>query len=130
MHAIDIRKYEVGVHIGGSKGEVKLCPHCNQPGCRIGSVQRQPKVAHTVAVGYVSRTFSRGANAGKTVTALKAKWGDVCGLPKKLSKQERAEQRRLAREERKAEKKREREEMRAAKKVEARARAEAKAARS
>lgn len=112
MHAIDIRKYEVGVDIGGPKGLVKLCPHCSKPGCRVGTYQDQPKVAHRVEVGWVKSTRN-----DKPVTVLKAKWSDVCTIAKK-AKEERAAERARRKEEKRLEKLQERERAKAARKAE------------
>jgi len=123
MHAIDIRKYEAGVDIGGSKGLVKLCPHCGKPGCQIGKVgvkggEYVPKVAHHVEVGWKKKTFRAGPRKGQTLSVLTPTWGSVCGVPKKLTKEEKARAREERKVEKKAEKLREREEAKAAKKAE------------
>ncbi len=50
MFELDIRKLEIGAHIGGRKGEVVMCLHCERPACKLKVRGLTHHYAHRVII--------------------------------------------------------------------------------
>lgn len=50
MYEFDIRTQEIGAHLGGQKGEVVMCLHCEQPACKLSKRGLTHKFAHRIII--------------------------------------------------------------------------------
>lgn len=88
MYELDLTRYEEGMSIGGPKGLVMTCPHCQRSGCKVGNRlvaagAWEPKVAHAVRIEWVTK---RSERTGETKSGPRTRWLRVCDGKKQRKK--------------------------------------------